>query len=178
VTRFPLAAPAFRAETYQLTTANGAVIATLSPVQADEAVDLAAQLSAMPPWLTYAVSPAHLENLFRVPAGGAVALAVRLPDRAQPVGVAVVRWPWLIGPYMQVLGLVPAVQGQGLGLLVLQWMEAEARLANTRNLWICAAGFNDGAQRLYSRFGFEVATTIDDLVQDGVPEMLMRKRLK
>jgi diamine N-acetyltransferase len=179
VIRFPLQAPAFRAERYQLPAlSQGQTPAELSAVHPDEAPGLAAQFSDMPPWSTYAVAPAHLEGLFRVSAGGAVALAVRLPGTAHPVGVAVVRWPWLIGPYMQFLGLDQGVQAQGLGTRVLQWLEAEARLANTRNLWICAAGFNDRAQRLYTRFGFEVEAAIDGLVQDGIPEILMRKRLR
>ena len=177
--RSPMAAPAFRADRYQLPVlAAGQPQVELSPVGHDEAADLAARMAAMPPWSTYGVNPALLEGLFRGAAGGAVALALRVPDAAAPIGVAVIRWPWLIGPYMQFLGLDPRVHGQGLGTRVLAWMEAEARLASARNLWICAAGFNNGAQRLYSRFGFETVAALDDLIQDGVPEILMRKQLK
>jgi diamine N-acetyltransferase len=177
--RSPMAAPAFRAERYQLPLlAAGQPHVELSPVGDDEAADLAARMAAIPPWSTYGVNPAHLDALFRGTAGGVVALALRLPDSAPPMGVAVIRWPWLIGPYMQFLGLDPRVHGQGLGTRVLVWMEAEARLANARNLWICAAGFNNGAQRLYSRFGFEAVAALEDLIQEGVPEILMRKQLK
>jgi diamine N-acetyltransferase len=176
--RSPLAAPAFRADSYQLPVLKaGQPAAELSPVRPDEAAGLAARMCAIPPWSTYQVNAAHLESLFRVSAGGAVALAVRLPSTAEPVGVAVIRSPWLIGPYMQLLGLAPDVHGQGLGTRVLCWMEAEAKLANARNLWICAAGFNEGAQRLYERFGFVPVAALDDLIQNGVPEILMRKRL-
>lgn len=176
--RSPLAAPAFRADSYQLPVLNaGQPAAELSPVQPDEAAGLAARMCAIPPWSTYQVNPAHLESLFRVSAGGAMALAVRLADAPDPVGVAVIRSPWLIGPYMQFLGLDTSVHGQGLGTRILSWMEAEAKLANARNLWICAAGFNEGAQRLYQRFGFERVAALDDLIKDGVPEILMRKRL-
>jgi ribosomal protein S18 acetylase RimI-like enzyme len=176
--RSPLAAPAFRAERYQLPILGGGQpVAELSPVQPDEAAGLASRMCAIPPWSTYQVNPALLESLFRVSAGGAIALAARLPDVAEPVGVAVIRWPWLIGPYMQFLGLDPSLHGQGLGTRVLTWMETEAKLAKARNLWICAAGFNDGAQRLYERFGFETVAALDDLIKDGVPEILMRKRL-
>jgi ribosomal protein S18 acetylase RimI-like enzyme len=177
-TRSPTTAPAFHAERYQLPIRSvGQLAAALSPVRPDEAAGLASRMCAIPPWSTYQVNPAHLESLFRVSAGGAVALAVRLPNAHDPVGVAVIRSPWLIGPYMQFLGLDPGVHGQGLGTRILSWMEAEARLANARNLWICAAGFNEGAQRLYERFGFETVAALDDLIKDGVPEILMRKRL-
>jgi GNAT superfamily N-acetyltransferase len=178
MTRSPPAAPAFRADQYWLPVLTpGQPAVELTPVRADEAAPLAAQMAAIPPWLAYGVNPVHLEALFRNSAGGAVALAMRIAATPDPVGVAVVRWPWLIGPYMQFLGIHDHYHGHGFGTRMLMWMEAEARLANARNLWICAAGFNDGAQRLYTRFGFETVAALDDLIKDGIPEMLMRKRL-
>jgi diamine N-acetyltransferase len=177
-TRTPLDAPAFRADCYQLPgLVPEQVPVQLSPVRADEAADLATRMAAIPPWSTYLVKPAHLESLFRMSAGGAVALALRRSYLAAPLGVAVIRSPWLIGPYMQFLGLDPSAQGQGIGTRVLRWMEAEAKLVGARNLWICAAGFNADAQRLYHRNGFETVVALEDLIQDGVPEILMRKRL-
>ena len=169
----------FRAESYDLPALTpGQEPVTLTSVAPEEAGELATRMAAIPPWSTYGVNPAHLENLFQVTAGGAVALALRRPTVLAPVGVAVIRSPWLLGPYMQFLGLDPRYHGQGLGTRVLSWMEAEAKLAGARNLWICAAGFNAGAQRLYTRFGFQTVAALDDLIKDGVPEMLMRKQLK
>jgi diamine N-acetyltransferase len=174
----PLTAPPFGATRYELAPLDTRqTAADLSPVQPDEAAALAEMMCAIPPWSTYAVKPAHLESLFRVTAGGAYALALRVPTMPQPVGVVVIRSPWLIGPYVQFLGLDPCVHGHGLGTRVLYWLEAEAKLANARNLWICVAGFNTGAYRLYKRFGFERVATLDDLIKDGIPEILMRKRL-
>jgi diamine N-acetyltransferase len=176
--RSPATALAFRAEHYELQSRAGQQKFELSPVRDDEAAGLAERMCAIPPWSTYGIAPAHLQGLFRPAGNGAMALAVRTPGRIEPVGVAVVRWPWLIGPYMQFLGLDPQFHGQGLGSRVLTWMETEARLAGARNMWICAAGFNDGAQRLYERFGFTSVAALDDLIQDGIPEVLMRKRLR
>ena len=173
----PPTAP-FRADRYDLPTlAPEQATLLLMPVAASEAGPLAARMAAIPPWSTYGVSPAHLESLFRSTAGGVVALAVRRSDTTAPVGVVVIRSPWLIGPYVQFLGLDPVVQGQGLGRRMLHWLESEARQAGFRNLWICAAGFNEGAQRLYHHCGFETVAALDDLIQDGVPELLMRKKL-
>jgi hypothetical protein len=108
--RSPLAAPPFRAERYQLPQlAPGQFVVELSPMQPNEAADLAARMAAIPPWSTYAIKPAHLESLFRTTDCGAVALAIRIADVPVPMGVAVVRSPWLIGPYVQFLGLDPSV---------------------------------------------------------------------
>jgi diamine N-acetyltransferase len=176
VVRHPPAAAAFRAEKYGLP-GPGTAMLELSPVRHDEAAGLAARLSREPPWSSYPIAAAQLERLFQTSGDGAVVLALRTPDQPAPLGVAVVRWPWLRGPYMQFLGLDPRFQGCGIGGRVLAWMDAEARHAGAANLWICVASFNVGAHRLYSRCGFETVAALDDLVKDGVPEILMRKRL-
>ena len=41
----------------------------------------------------------------------------------------------------------------------------------------CASSFNSNALRFYARHGFERAATLDGLVQDGIDEVLLRKRL-
>jgi diamine N-acetyltransferase len=176
VVRHPPTAPAFRADRYEVPE-PGAAPLVLSPVRHDEAADLAGQMSRMPPWSTYPIAAEQLERLFQASGDGAIVLALRSSGRTAPLGVAVVRWPWLRGPYMQFLGLDPDFHGRGLGSRVLGWMDTEARQAGASNLWICVAGFNAGAQRLYSRCGFETVAALDDLVKDGVPELLMRKRL-
>ena len=55
--------------------------------------------------------------------------------------------------------------------------EAEARLANARNLWVCGSSFNDPALSLYESVGFGRVALLDDLLVDGFDEVLMRKRL-
>jgi diamine N-acetyltransferase len=170
----------FRAAAYELPALrDGQTPLSLSPLTTDEAPDLARRLAVIPPWSTYGTSAGNLESLFLSPIGsGAFPFAVRSAGVLGPLGVAVIRWPWLVGPYMQFLGLDPRFQGRGIGTRVLAWMEAEARRIGARNLWICAAGFNPGALRLYERFGFDPVADLDDLIQDGVPEVLLRKRLQ
>jgi diamine N-acetyltransferase len=60
---------------------------------------------------------------------------------------------------------------------MLGWFEARARAGGQRNVWLCVSGFNDAAQAFYRAHGWETAAALPGLIQDGVDEVLMRKRL-
>lgn len=95
----------------------------------------------------------------------------------EPSGAMVVRDNWLRGPYLAHLSVVPAQQRQGLGRLAIKWWEDEARRAGGKNLWLCVSSFNATAQQLYLAAGFKQVGVVDDLLVDGLDEILMRKRL-
>ena len=90
-------------------------------------------------------------------------------------GVVSVRYPWLKGPYLELLALLPQAQGQGVGSSILAWLEREALRHQARNLWVCASSFNTRALRFYERHGFRPAATLPGLVADGYNEILLRK---
>ena len=164
---------AFRADYYELTQ-NGLC---LSAIAAAEAPALGAALSAIDPWAQYGITAANLTSLFLPTTDGGIRLALREMRDGPPIGVAVIRQPWLVGPYMQFLGVLPCAQGLGLGRAILAWFEAEAHTAGMRNIWICVSAFNNRALSLYERFGFERVAVLDDLIKPGIDEVLMRKRL-
>ncbi len=91
-------------------------------------------------------------------------------------GAVIIFNPWLAGPYLQMLAILPAHQKRGIGARVLAWLESEAR-GHFRNLWLCVSGFNTDAQRFYRLHGFEQVTTLEGLLRDEDDELLMRKRL-
>ena len=95
-------------------------------------------------------------------------------DRA---GVAVVRFPWLSGPYLNLLAVLPGFQQKGIGRVALSWMEAEARAIGARNCFLCVSAFNISARGFYLRNGYSEAAVLDELIKDGEDEILMRKRL-
>jgi GNAT superfamily N-acetyltransferase len=90
-------------------------------------------------------------------------------------GVVSVRYPWLKGPYLELLALLPQAQGQGIGSSILAWLESEALRHQARNLWVCASSFNRPALRFYERHGFRPAANLPGLVAEGYDEILLRK---
>jgi GNAT superfamily N-acetyltransferase len=92
-------------------------------------------------------------------------------------GVVAVRYPWLKGSYLELIGLFPDRQGQGLGAAILQWMEQETK-PWAMNCWVLVSSFNDAAKRFYLRQGFKEIANIEALVSARSNELLLRKVLR
>jgi ribosomal protein S18 acetylase RimI-like enzyme len=88
-----------------------------------------------------------------------------------------IRYPWLYGPYLAMLAVFPAYQRAGIGSAILQWIEGEAK-ATSANVWACVSSFNIRAGSFYERHGYQQVGTLEDLLQDGFAERLLRKRLQ
>lgn len=147
----------------------------LRSLTAENAQKLGEALSAIPPWSVIGFPAERFGEWlqreeptmkkFEVLAG------------AELAGVIVIQNPFLHGPYLKLIAILPGFQGQNLGLRLLQWMEAEARSAEARQLWLCVSTFNRRARAFYERFGFKTVATLDKLASDASDELLMRKRL-
>ncbi|HEU4475158.1 MAG TPA: GNAT family N-acetyltransferase [Methyloceanibacter sp.] len=83
--------------------------------------------------------------------------------------------PWLKGPYLELLAILPQFQGQGIGGKLLDWFEREGSRLGARNLWVCASSFNARTIGFYERHGFKEAATLPGLVAEGYDEILLRK---
>ena len=99
----------------------------------------------------------------------------RIDTVAGLAGAMTVRWPWLHGPYLELLAVLPEAQGRGLGGALLGWLIAQ--VPSSRNLWVAVSAFNTGARRFYARHGFVEVGTVPGLVRDGFDEILLRKAL-
>ena len=154
--------------------ASGARV-SLAPMTRDAAEALGAAFSQIDPWVRYPFSKSALGAHLGAIEPGAPRYVVRTGDTA--CGAVGLRLNWLSGPYLQFLGILPGFQGQGLGSLVLSWLDAAALTHGARNVWVAASDFNTGAIRLYERHGFKRVAVIESLVADGVNEVLLRKRL-
>ncbi|HEY8298946.1 MAG TPA: GNAT family N-acetyltransferase [Methyloceanibacter sp.] len=159
---------------YELPLRSGGTL-EVAPLAAADGACLGAIFAAIDPWAVYGYPAAALSNFLSDTEPGAPRLALQIG--AEVAGAAVIRTAWLRGPYLQFFGVVPAHQNHGLGSAVLAWMEAEARAAEERNLWVAVSEINSEAQRLYEHHGFTPAARLDDLAWDGRTEILMRKRL-
>ena len=76
--------------------------------------------------------------------------------------------------YIKTLCINENYRGLGYGSLLLQFCEQHI-LAYSPNLFICVSAFNQGALKLYTRFGFELVGELPNFVKQGFTELLMRK---
>jgi ribosomal protein S18 acetylase RimI-like enzyme len=76
--------------------------------------------------------------------------------------------------YIQTICIDEAFRGKGLGKILLRFCENRV-LKFSPNLFICVSSFNTGAIKLYYEFGFKLVGELDNFVQEGFTELLLRK---
>jgi diamine N-acetyltransferase len=164
----------FRIERYQLPPLRDGRPLALARFTAETADILGPATAAIGPWAHYGFDGQKLAAGFKSFGDSMNRLQVECDGKL--AGAIIVVCPWLAGPYLQMLAVLPAHQNLGIGARILAWFEAEAR-GHFRNLWLCVSGFNLDAQRFYQRQGYQHVATLDGLMRDGDAELLMRKRL-
>jgi ribosomal protein S18 acetylase RimI-like enzyme len=163
----------FAKKRHELALAKGPVL-LLEPPDKASADDIARTICRLDPWLTLKTKPEHVAALLTRNDAHFCRLIVRYEGAI--AGAVVVRSPWLYGPYLNLLAVLPAYQHMGIGTAILGWMADEAG-ATAGNLWVCVSEFNARAIRFYERHGFDQAGRLPDLVSPGFTEFLLRKRL-
>lgn len=146
----------------------------LRPLTEADAEPLAAALVELEPWRTLGYRATALAAYL---GRDDTALTSFVIERdAQTAGLVAIRSPWLRGPNIELLALLPSAQGGGLGRQVVAWAAAEAKPV-AANLWACVSAFNADARAFYAAQGFVETATLPDLVAPGFDEILVRKRL-
>lgn len=145
----------------------------MRPLRPDEIPALAAQLAAMEPWRRLGYGAGALATYL---GRDDPALRRMVTERdGQPAGLLALRAPWLRGPAIELLAVLPDHQGGGLGRAMVEWAAAQA--AGAANLWACVSEFNGAARAFYHSAGFAEVAPLDDLVAPGFAEILLRRRL-
>ncbi len=141
----------------------------------EHAKTIADKLAGINPWLALNYSAARLES-YLLSADASLYRYTVMVDGAI-TGIVAVRYPWLKGPYLELIGLFPHRQKQGFGTAILEWFEQETKPWAT-NLWVLVSSFNEGAHRFYLRHGFKEIGAIEALVYPQGTEILLRKMIQ
>jgi diamine N-acetyltransferase len=95
----------------------------------------------------------------------------------ETAGVICVRYPWLMGPYIELLAVFPPHQGKNLGKALIAWVSDEyCGLSN--NIWTTVSAFNTPALSFYKNTGFNEIARLPDLVASGFSEILLQKKCR
>lgn len=89
-------------------------------------------------------------------------------------GIAVVRQKFLLGDYLELLGVAGWARGKGLGRRLLIYVEADV-FARTKNLFACVSDFNDHARHFYRQQGYQEIGPLQNFLITGSAEILLRK---
>lgn len=146
-----------------------------SPVSNEQALVIAEMLAISEPWLSLKFGATALAKYLMRDDAALHRYAIAVEGK--PVGVICVRYPWLRGPYIELIGVSPNQRGKGIGKQVLAWAEAEAS-REAKNLWVLTSSFNHRALKFYQSNGFHPIGPIQGLVTPEHDEILLRKCLR
>jgi ribosomal protein S18 acetylase RimI-like enzyme len=78
--------------------------------------------------------------------------------------------------YIQSIYVAPEWRSKGIGSKLMAF--AEKRIfSETPNTFVCVSSFNNSAQRLYERLGYEVIGELKNYIISGHSEILLRKTI-
>ena len=144
----------------------------LTPLSDEDADWAGPVLSALDPWRTLGYRPEGLTAYLKRSDPALHRFAITVGQ--QRSGVLCLRYPWLRGPYIELLAVT--LPGQGIGSALIQWATKRTS-TEAANLWATVSAFNWPARAFYHTQGFVETGTLPDLVGAGFPEILLRKRL-
>jgi ribosomal protein S18 acetylase RimI-like enzyme len=149
--------------------------AGLDRLAVEEVNYLARRVTAMDPWTSLGISAVKLAGSVINADAHYCVRGIRRED-GRLAGLVGVRFPWLYGPYLACLAVLPDHQGCGLGGAVMRWLEREAGAVGG-NVWVCASSFNRQALAFYANRGYRHVGVLEDLIAPNRDEILLRKCL-
>lgn len=91
-------------------------------------------------------------------------------------GVAIVKKKFLLGDYLELLGVAVWARQKGIGGHLLQHIE-ELVFKRTKNLFVCVSDFNELARVFYKKHGYQEIGPMPNFLIPGSSEILLRKTI-
>lgn len=149
--------------------------AIAAPLPAALIDEVSRVLAAMDPWHRYGFPAARLAS-FLAPGPTGQPRYFLIEDDAI-AGLVALKLGWMFGTYLNLLAVLPAHQGRGIGSAALSWLDAFGRERQERNQFVVTSAFNARGLALYQRHGFAEIARMPGLIDDTETEILLRKRL-
>ena len=143
----------------------------------DDLAPLAETVARQPLMQRYGTGADGLaRSLHAAHARGEGLLVAELDSRLAGMAWYLAHGTFALGGYLRLIALCPGREGGGLGALLLD--EVERRIAaHSGHLFLLCTADNEAALRFYARRGYRDSGRLPDLVQPGLHEVILWKRL-
>lgn len=129
-------------------------------------------MAASEPWVTLGIGYERSLNLLSNASRERYLARVA----GEPAGFLVISMQGAFVGYVQLLGVAPEFRGRGVGKALIEY--AERRIfRETPNVFICVSDFNQEAQGLYAKMGYQKVGELADFIIAGHAEILLRKTI-
>ena len=147
----------------------GRSIRSMEPGDRDTVIQL---LAASDPWKTLGYHEGDWRRIFCPIPVGRECFVAHADGRI--AGVAIIRSKFLVGDYLELLGVADWARNQGTGTQLLEHVESLV-FARTTNLFACVSDFNQGARDFYRKMGYQEIGPMPNFLIPGSAEILLRK---
>lgn len=124
------------------------------------------------PWKTLGYTSTDWNRIFVPVPQGRESLVALVEGKV--AGIALIREKFLLGDYLELLGVAPWARKSGIGGALLSQVERSV-FSRTKNLFACVSDFNAPARAFYKKHGFQEIGPMPDFLIPGSAEMLLRK---
>jgi len=145
------------------------VIRNMDPDDRETVVQL---LGESDPWRRLGYSADDWSRIFCPTPQGRDCYVALLDGRV--AGVAIVKQKFLLGDYLELLGVAVWARQKGIGGQLLRHIE-ELVFRRTSNLFACVSDFNKPARAFYQKHGYQEIGPMPNFLIPGSAEMLLRK---
>ncbi len=141
-------------------------------MEVEDRADVIELLAGSDPWKRLGYKASDWDSFFAPLPQGRDSYVLDQDGRV--AGIAVLRQKFLLGDYVELLGVANWARGAGLGGLLLAHVEA-AVFERAKNLFVCVSDFNDQARHFYKKQGYKEIGPLPDFLIPGSSEILLRK---
>jgi ribosomal protein S18 acetylase RimI-like enzyme len=146
--------------------------AAIRDMNPDDRAAVVQILAESDPWKQLGYTGDDWDHIFCPMPQGRDSYVIELDGRV--AGIAVIKQKFLLGDYLELLGIAPWARGNGLGKRLLSRIESIV-FARTNNLFACVSDFNAPAREFYKKLGYQEIGPMPNLLIPGSAEVLLRK---
>ena len=141
-------------------------------MQTDDREAVVHLLGESDPWKTLGYSKGDWNRIFCPTPVGRDCYVALLNDRV--AGVTIVKQKFLLGDYLELLGVAEWARKQGIGGSLLSHVERLV-FGRAKNLFACVSDFNESARVFYKKHGYQEIGPMPNFLIPGSAELLLRK---
>jgi len=145
---------------------------TIRAMNSDDREAVVRLLEESDPWKTLGYTKDDWNRIFCPIPQGRDCYVVDLDGRV--AGIAIVKQKFLLGDYLELLGVAGWARHKGIGGQLLGHIE-QLVFERTKNLFACVSDFNEPARAFYKKHGYQEIGPMPNFLIPGSAEMLLRK---
>lgn len=126
------------------------------------------------PWISLKRTYEDGQTLMRVTDGGMEAYMAR--KGKERLGFVVIKMSGAFVGYIQIVAVAASYRGMGIGNQMMDFVETRI-FQDSPNAFICVSDFNVKARKLYEARGYQLLGKLENYLEKGFSELLLRKTI-